>query len=205
VSLWKVAGAAAAIAAEAQRTGDVKAYHQLLGEAIGEAWARAGIAVDPAQAQRLQRALSTDLYAGNLMGRGLGHMSGALAGQAAGAAADAATGSAAPGGSASGSAGLDRDLKAAEHDLERSVFIDPKCYEAQRLVGELYLSIAAGDAKLTARALGKFNYANDLAPDDIASLRAAATGATQTGKHEMALELWRKLVVRRPWDLDGRY
>jgi predicted Zn-dependent protease/TolB-like protein len=187
ISLWKVTGGSAIVAAEAQRTGEVKAYHQLLGEALAEVWSKGGgVTVDVARGQRLQRVLATDLYAVNLMGRGLGHLTGALDGGV-------------------GVLPRVKDVKAAEHDLERAVFIDPKCFEAQRLLGELYLSIASGDPKLTARAVGKFNYANDLAPDDIASLRAAATGAAQAGKHEAALELWKKLVTRRPWDLGARY
>ncbi len=199
LSLWKVTGKAAVVAAHAQRTGDVKAYHQLLGEALGEVWGNGGgITVDVARAQRLERALATDPYAVNLMGRGLGHLIGVLDGPAGGAAAGSA-------GSARGAGAPVIDLKAAEHDLERAVFIDPKCFEAQRLLGELYLMSASGDPKLTARAVGKFNYANDLAPDDIASLRAAATGAAQAGKHEIALDLWKKLVTRRPWDLEARY
>ena len=201
LTLWKVTGKVAVVAAHAQRTGDVKAYHQLLGEALGEVWSRGGgITVDVARGQGLARALATDLYAVNLMGRGLGHLLGLLDGPAG-----APAGSAGSAGSAHGPGAAATDLKAAEHDLERAVFIDPKCFEAQRLLGELYLMTAAGDPKLTARAAGKFNYANDLAPDDIASLRAAATGASQAGKHEVALELWKKLVTRRPWDLDARY
>ena len=207
LSLWKVTGQMAVVAAEAQRTGDVKAYHQLLGEALGEVWSKGGgVTVDVARGQRLSRALATDLYAVNLMGRGLGHLTGALVGPAVGG---VAPGSGAPGSAAAGSAhgpsAVAIDLKAAEHDLERAVFIDPKCFEAQRLLGELYLMSSPGDPKLTARAVGKFNYANDLAPDDIASLRAAANGAAQAGKHEVALELFRKLVTRRPWDLEARY
>jgi len=31
------------------------------------------------------------------------------------------------------------------------VFLDPKLFEAQRLLGELYMSTAAGDAKLIAQ------------------------------------------------------
>jgi len=204
VSLWTVKGGNAVVAAETQRTGEPKTYHQMLGEALGEVWSKGGVLVDAARGQRLQRALSSDLYAVNLMGRGLGHLTGAIAGQAAAnAAANGSAGSGA-GSAAAGGPG-EKDIKLAEHDLGRAVLIDPKCFEAQRLLGELYLTIAAGDPKLTARALGKFNYANDLAPDDIASLRAAATGAVQTGKHDAALELWRKLVTRRPWDLDARY
>jgi Flp pilus assembly protein TadD len=178
MTLWKITGGTAVVAAEAQRTGDVKAYHQLLGRALAELWTRASTALDAAHAQRLERALAIDVYAVTLLGRGLGHL-------------------------------IRGELALAEHDLERAVFIDPKCAEAQRLVGELYLATAAatpgGDARLTARALGKFNYASDLAPDDLSALRAAAHGSAQAGKYELARELFQKLVVRRPWDLDARY
>jgi Flp pilus assembly protein TadD len=202
LTLWKVTGPAAVVAAEAQRTGDVKAYHQLLGEALGEVWSKgAGIAIDDAHARALQRALATDLYAVTLMGRGLGHLTGALPPATPPPVHPAGS---AGSGSASGPASQ-VDLKAAEHDLERAVFIDPKCFEAQRLLGELYRAAAPGDPKAGARALGKFNYANDLAPDDIGSLRAAAAGAAEAGKHELAVELFRRLVTRRPWDLDARY
>lgn len=184
ILLWKVTGPTAVVAAEAQRTGDVKAYHQLLGEALGEVWAKgAAIPVDAARQQALGRQLASDLYAVNLMGRGLGHLTGALVGGAA----------------------TPAELKLAEHDLERAVFIDPKCFEAQRLLGEAYLALAPGDAKQAARALAKFNYANDLAPEDIASLRAAAAGAAAAGKAELAHQLFARLVTLRPWDLDARY
>jgi tetratricopeptide (TPR) repeat protein len=202
VALWKVTGPAAVVAAEAQRTGDVKAYHQLLGEALGEVWSKgAGIAIDDAHARALQRPLAVDLYAVTLMGRGLGHLVGALPPAAP---PPVHPGGSAGSGSASGPA-VQVDLKAAEHDLERAVFIDPRCFEAQRLLGELTRAAAPGDPRAAARALARFNYANDLAPDDIASLRAAATGAAEAGKHELALELFRRLVIRRPWDLDARY
>src|SRR5213075_1844109 len=138
-----------------------------------------------------QRALATDPYAVNLMGRGLGHLIAALG--------------ATPGGHAPSPPGIAIELKAAEHDLERAVFIDPKCFEAQRLLGELYLAMAPADPKQAARAAGKFNYANDLAPDDVASLRAAATSAVRAGKHVLARELFTRLVTLRPWDLDARY
>ena len=200
LSLWRVTGGVAVVAAEAQRTGDVKTYHQMLGEALGEVWSKGGgLSVDAARLAKLQRPLAIDLYAVNLMGRGLGHLTGAIAGQVIAAATQAGSGS---GGE------IKPDLKNAEHDLERAVFIDPKCFEAQRLLGEVYLAIGAeppADPKQLARATAKFNYANDLAPDDLASLRAAATGAAAAGKHELALELFKKLVGKRPWDLDARY
>ena len=192
LQLWKVTGNAAVIAAHAQRTGEVKAYHQLLGDALAEVWSKGGgVPVDPAHALRLQRALATDPYAVSLMGRGLGHLIAALG--------------ATSGGHALSPPGVAIELKAAEHDLERAVFIDPKCFEAQRLLGELYLALSATDPKQAARAASKFNYANDLAPEDVASLRAAAAGAARAGKHELARELFARLVTLRPWDLDARY
>jgi len=207
LSLWKIRGRTAELAAEAQRTGDVKAYHQLLGDALAEVWSRGGgMSIDEARAKALQRTIAGDLYAVNLMGRGLGHLIGALPPtNAPGVRAPVTTGSAGSGSAASPASADAVDLKAAEHDLERAVFIDPKCFEAQRLLGEIYLMVAASDPRAAGRALGKFNYANDLAPDDIGSLRAAAAGAAQTGKHQAALELFRKLVIRRPWDLDARF
>ncbi|MEO8701207.1 MAG: tetratricopeptide repeat protein, partial [Kofleriaceae bacterium] len=177
--------ATAVVVSEAQRSGDQKAYHQLLGDALGQLWTKAGVPIDLARAARLTRPLATDVYAVNLMARGLGYLVGLY-----------------PGGV---------NLKTAEHDMERAVFIDPKCPEAQRLLGELYLALSTadpklgGDPKFAARAAGKFSYANDLAPDNIAALDAAAAGATRAGKHELAKDLLRKLVTRKPWDLDARY
>ncbi|HEU0029265.1 MAG TPA: tetratricopeptide repeat protein [Kofleriaceae bacterium] len=184
-TLWKVDGKTAYVVAEAQKTGDPKTYHALLGDVIGRMWQKgAGITIDVARAGRLARPLATDVYAVNLMSRGLGQMIGVYG---------------------------PINLKAAEHDLERAVFIDPKCYEAQRVLGELYLVLAATDPKLggdpryASKAAGKFAYANDLAPDDIESVRAAATSAGQQSKFDVARDLWRKLVTRKPWDLDARY
>ncbi len=189
ITLWKITGSgkttSAVVAAEAQRTGDPKAYHQLLGQALAEVWSKgAGVAIDLARAARLERALAVDVYAVNLMSRGLGHLTGALGAV---------------------------NLRAAEHDLERAVFIDPKCFEAQRLLGELYLVLATtdpkagGDPKYAAKAAGRFAYANDLAPDDIASLRANAKGLVRAGKPEGARDILRKLVTRKPWNLDARF
>jgi Flp pilus assembly protein TadD len=194
LTLWKVTKGVAAVAGHAQRTGPVPTYHALLGDALGTVWANGGVTIDVARGQLLQRPLAIDLYAVNLMGRGLGHLIGALA---------PASPTADPAASAAAKAS---ELKLAEHDLERSVFIDPKCYEAQRVLGELYMVLAAGgDAKLANKAAGKFAYANDLAPEDLSSLRAAAQAAAKAGKHEVARALFRTLVMRRPWDLDARY
>ena len=183
-AVWKVAGGVAIVVGEAKRQGPIATYPQMLGEVMTDMWTAAGVSVDKASAERLARPLSKDLYPVELMGRGLGHLTGALA--------------------------LGKvSLKDAEHDLERSAFIDPKLYEAQRLLGELYLAEASAaatpDPKLVAKAIGKFNYANDLAPDDIESLRAAAHGAAAGDKHDIARDLYKKLVTRQPWDLDARY
>jgi Flp pilus assembly protein TadD len=196
IAVWKVDGGAATLVHEATREGPVPSYHALLGQALTEAWTKAGVVVDEANAAKLERPLAVDLYAVNLMGRGLGNLTGALGGIKPG-----------PIDPVIAKEARAKQLASAERDLEKSVFIDPKCYEAQRLVGELYLAQAAagGDPKLLARAAGKFAYANDLAPDDPQALRAAAVGAAKAGKHEVARGLFRKLVVARPWDLDLRY
>jgi tetratricopeptide (TPR) repeat protein len=198
IAVWKIDGGAATLAREAVREGPVPSYHALLGQALTEAWTQAGVAVDEAHAGKLERALAVDVYAVNLMGRGLGHLTGVLDPIATGLDPVVAK------------AARAKQLAVAERDLEKSVFIDPKCAEAQRLVGELYLAEAGampggGDAKLVARAAGKFAYANDLAPDDPQALRAAAMGAAEAGKDEVARDLFRKLVIARPWDLELRY
>jgi Flp pilus assembly protein TadD len=196
VLVWEAHGKTSKVVGEAQRMGQLPGYHKILGEAMAEAWTEAGITVEAGQAERLNRTLSHDIYPVFMMGRGLGHFSGALS----------AMSSVFGTGAGSGSAGLaGPDLKSAEHDLERAVFLDPKLFEAQRLLGELYMQTAAGDPKLINKATGKFNYAADLAPDDAPSLRAAAFAMARAQKWEVALELFRKLVTRRPWDLEARY
>jgi len=179
VVIWKLhKGASATIAGEAQQRGPVPTYHQILGGALADAWTKAGVAVEDAARTRLGRNLATDTYPVFMMGRGLGYMTGAIG---------------------------KLDLKAAEHDLERAVFLDPKLFEAQRLLGELYLRQAPGDPKAAAKAAAKFNYAVDLAPDDVPALRAAAIATADQAKWEPARELFTRLVGLRPWDVDARF
>ena len=194
ITLWQVKGGVATVVHEAQRRGPVPTYHTLLGEALAEDWLAAGMKIDDAMTAKLTRPLATDIYAVTLLGRGLGHFSGALAPNA-------------PTDPAAAKAFRDGQLRLAEHDLERAVFIDPKCFEAQRAVGELYKLQAqrGGEPKLYARAAGKFAYANDLAPDDVSAMRAAAQSAADAGKHDLARMLFRKLVLARPWDLEARF
>lgn len=195
ITIWKVEAGTATLVHEATRRGPVPTYHALLGQALAEAWSKAGKPVDAGRAQRLERAIAIDLYAVHLMGRGLGHLVGALPPPASAAASTDPT------------AARTAQLRLAEHDLERAVFIDPKCAEAQRLVGELYLALAVArdEPKRYGRAAGKFAYAHDLAPDDPSAIRAAGLAAARSNKHEVARELFTKLVTQRPWDLAARY
>ncbi|HUS31748.1 MAG TPA: tetratricopeptide repeat protein [Kofleriaceae bacterium] len=194
VLVWKVdKGPNAKLAGESQKLGAPDDYHKILGEAMGDAWSKAGVGVDLARSEQLQRPLAKDTYPVFMMGRGLGHFSGALA------AMNAIYGT----GSGSGATGP--DYESAKHDLERAVFLDPKLAEAQRLLGELYMQTAAGDPKLISKATGKFTYAADLAPDDVSSLRAAAFAMARAGKSEVALDMFKKIVTKHPWDLDARY
>ena len=207
ISLWKVSAGLATRVHESVRQGKVETYHALLGDALGEVWTTAGntnagtkpmarpvAKIDAAKLAQLSRPLAIDLYAVSLMSRGLGHLVSALAQPATTTDAVALQARA-------------NQLRLAQHDLERSVFIDPKCFEAQRLVGELYLILSQEqkDPKLANKAAGKFAYANDLAPDDLQSLRAAAASSVKAGKAEVSLPLFEKLVTRRPWDLEARY
>lgn len=193
VVLWKIAGGKATIAAESQRRGPPSAYHKQVGEALAEVWLKVGAigTIDAARQAKLERALATDLYAVTLMGKGLGHLVAAMAMP--------------PDPKPSPSSPRALEWKAAEHDLSRAVFIDPKCFEAQRLLGEYELRGNDGDPRAAARAAGKFNYASDLAPDDLAALRAAAVATSAAQKWEPAADLWRRLVTRKPWDLEARY
>ncbi len=194
ISLWKVNTGLATRVHEAVRQGKVDTYHALLGDALQEAWTKAGMTIDAGKLAQFSRPLASDLYATNLMSRGLGHLVAALAMPSN--ATDPITRQA-----------REKQLKLAQHDLERSVFIDPKSFEAQRLVGELYAVLAEEqkDPKLANKAAGKFAYAYDLAPDDLQSLRAAAQASVRAGKAEVSLPLFEKLVTRRPWDLEARY
>jgi tetratricopeptide (TPR) repeat protein len=194
VLIWKVDKSAnAKLVGESQKLGAPAEYHKILGEAMGEAWSKAGIGVDLARSEQLQRGLSRDTYPVFMMGRGLGYFSGALAAMNT------------IYGTGSGSGAIGPDYEAAKHDLERAVFLDPKLFEAQRLLGELYMETAAGDPKLINKATGKFTYAADLAPDDIPSLRAAAFAMARAGKADVALDMFKKIVTKHPWDLDARY
>lgn len=181
--LWRIsrgAGGAATVAkaAQAERLFLREQYHAQLGDVLADLWTEAGFTVGAAEREVLRRAPIADPYAVQLFGRGLGFLCGAFGAV---------------------------DLKAAEKDLTKAVQIAPKLAEAQRIAGELLLAQAQGDARIMARASGKFSYASDLRPDYVPALRAAAAAAAAAGKREVAVELYRRLVGARPWDLELRY
>lgn len=179
VTLWKVTDGKAKRIADAERTGKFEDLHRSLGEIIVELAAAAKWTVPAGSEAKLayQPGATTDGYAFSLFGRGLGHLLGVI--------------------------GTGVDDKGAAHDLERATFIDPKMVEAQRVLGEMLLT--SPDPKAAGRAAGKFSYAIDLRPDYAPALAAGAEAARLAGKDDIALELYRRLLQRRPWDLDTRY
>lgn len=182
VQLWrrKLSAGASSVekVAQAERLFPRELYHATLGELLSELWTQAGMPVGAAEREVLGRSLSPDGYALMLFGRGLGWLAGSY-----------------------GSV----DVKAAEKDLTKAVQIAPKLAEAQRIVGELLLAQAQGDARMMGRASGKFSYASDLRPDYVPALRAAAAAAATSARRDVAVELYRRLVWLRPWDLELRY
>lgn len=190
--LWKRSGTKAQKLAQAERLFPREQYHARLGEVLADLWSEAGFPIGAAEREILVRPMQGDAYAVQLFGRGLGFLCGAFG------APEPAPSAAAPATSAI-------DVKAAERDLAKAVLIAPKLAEAQRIYGELLLLQARGDARLVARAAGKFSYATDLRPDYVPALRAAASAAAAGAKREVAAELYRRLVRLRPWDLELRY
>jgi len=195
VTLWRIdvgpTGAIATKVGDADQTGRFDDVHAMLGRAAARLLERAGIALDDAQRAALSANVSRDLYAFTLVARGVAHARGTL-GRV--------------------------DLKAAEHDLERAVFIEPTMAIAQRLVGQLYLDhpFAAvkepadprertrAIARAAGHAAGKFAYAVDLAPGYVPAVRASAEAARAARKYELARDLLERVVRRRPWDLEAR-
>jgi tetratricopeptide (TPR) repeat protein len=178
VELWKIEGGVATEVGQAERTGPFEQLHQFLGQIIEELAPIGGWRITDAGKIALAYQPSVDLYPFTLFGRGLGHLVGVLDGGTP-------------------------NPKAALHDLERATFIDPKLVEAQRVLGEVLAT--QPEPRAAVRAAGKFSYAIDLRPAYAPGLRAAADAARAAGKDEIALDLYRRLIARRPWDLDARF
>ena len=187
--------------ATADRVGPFGEYNQFVDEIVGELSTAAGWPATPkADVATAAAPSANDMYAMTLAGRGLGRLTGVVT------APDEKTVElpvpellAAP---ARGPAPA--ELTAALHDLTRATFIEPKMVAGQWLLGEAMLR-DTGDPQAARKAIGKFNYAVDLAPNYLPAVRAAAEAAVEQGKRDQALELWTRVVQRRPWDLEARY
>jgi tetratricopeptide (TPR) repeat protein len=177
VALWKVDGGVATAVGEAVRVGPFNDVHRFVGECVIELAGIAKWTVPEAAVPVLVAKPTADLYAFSLFGRGVGHLIGV-----------------------EGTV----NLKLAQSNLERAVFIAPTMVEAQRLLGEI-LRTTATEPRQINRSTGKFNYAIDLRPAYAPALRAAADAAREAGKDELSVDLYRRLVMRRPWDLDARF
>ncbi|MCE9578537.1 MAG: tetratricopeptide repeat protein [Deltaproteobacteria bacterium] len=176
VILWLVdGGVARPLGLEVIKRGPQPDLHKLIAEAVIELATRAGWLVPVGGAEILARDPARELYAIQMLGKGLGNLVGA-------------TGPA--------------DRKQAERDFARALLVDPKLAWAHRLVGEL--DRTDPDPKIQARAIGKFSYAADLAPDYAPALRAVADAALAGRKPDQARDLYERLVRVRPWDLELR-
>ncbi len=176
VTLWLVdGGVARPLDVEVIKRGPQPEVHRLIAEAVIELAGRAGWRVPDGGAELLARDPARELYAIQMLGKGLGNLVGA-------------TGPV--------------DRKQAERDLARALLVDPKLAMAHRLVGEL--DRTDPDPRIAARAIGKFAHAADLAPDYAPALRAVADAALAGRRADQARDLYERLVRVRPWDLELR-
>ena len=166
---------------------------------VGEAWTKAGVAVDATRPSGWRARSRTMCIRSFMMGRGLGHYSGALAAMSS-VSAWSGLGSARrrPGSQGGRARSRARGVPRSEAASRRSA-CSASC-TCRR---------AAGDPKLIAKAAGKFNYATDLAPDDIAvaarrRIRDGARGqargrarAVQEARHAAPVGSRRALPARR--------
>ncbi len=106
ISLYRVRGGTAELAAQEVMTGDFKNVHALLGTALNAIVASAGLASSGDRLELVNRASSTDFYAFTLFGRALGAML---------------------------SATTPADRSKAGQGMQRAVYIEPTFTEAQRL------------------------------------------------------------------------
>lgn len=173
VKLWRVeAGQATRIGTVVGRD-DFKHVHRMTGEALGELARDAGIAVSADAEAGMESLPTADFYAFTLFGRGVSHLLGT-----AGAV----------------------DLDKAKQNLVRSIYIDPKLTEAQRVLGELYIQLGE-----TRRATARLEYALTLRPDYYAAMSARGRVALSKSDVDRANELFDAMLRARPWDLDARY
>jgi Flp pilus assembly protein TadD len=175
IALWRVDATGDAVqVGEVVRQGEFARYSDLTAAALLALCEKAGMTLDAEERLELERKPSNDFYAYTLFGRGLSALL--------------------------GSEGEPVNLEKAFKSVQRSVFVDPKLSEGQRVLAEIY----AAQGK-DGKAKGRLAYALSLRPDYYPALVAGATLARQTGKRDQARELYERALTVRPWDLEVRY
>jgi Flp pilus assembly protein TadD len=176
ISLWRVDGAEgdAVRIGEVVRRGQFAGYSEYAGAAVVALCAQARIRLDAAETREIERSPSTDFYAYTLFGRGLSALL--------------------------GTEGEPENLDKALKNVQRSVFVDPKLAEAQRVLAGIY-AVQGKENK----AKGRLAYALSMRPDYYPALVAGATMARDGGKLDQARELYERALTVRPWDLEARY
>ena len=173
IGLWKVEDGKAVEVGEVVRRGEFNRLPDFTTEALTELCDKAGIALGADDKARLAHKPTGDFYAYTLFGRGL---SAALGTE------DKA------------------DLEKASKNLSRSVLIDPKLTEGQRVLAE----VLKGQGK-DKKAKGRLGYALSLRPDYYPAIVALGKLAREEKKMDRARELYEDALRLRSWDLDARF
>jgi tetratricopeptide (TPR) repeat protein len=219
VIVWRVDGGQAELAAQQDVIGPIENAHAMVGAALVVLANKVGWRLPADAVGRLSAAPSKDFYAFTLVGKALGRWLGALEDADAKAPPPVPglpsplapslpslpslpAGPSTPAAQAALAAQAAAKRAAVGKELTRAVLIDPGMAVGQHLLGELWA--IDPDPKVASRAAGKFALAVEVAPDYTPALAAAAERARATGKRDIALELFTRLVRRRPWDLDAR-
>ena len=173
ISLWKVDGSKASQVGEVVKRGEFNKLPEFATQAISELCDKAGIPLGADEKTRLARNPTGDFYAYTLFGRGL---SAALGTEGA------------------------ADLEKAGKNVQRSVFVDPKLTEGQRVLAE----ILRGQGK-DKKAKGRLGYALSLRSDYYPAIVALGRLAREDKKMDRARELYEQALRLRAWDLDARF
>lgn len=168
-----------------RRIGEFDEVHEMTGQAILQLCGEGNIALGADADTVVRAAVTRDLYAFTLFGRGLATL-----------------------------IGLDKapSFKAAGRDLARAVLVDPTMAEAQRIAAELNLarrdSADRADRELRGKFLGlargRLDRALELRPRYFAALAARAALAYERGELTDARKLYRSMLAMRPWDVPAR-
>lgn len=187
IELWKVSGDRATKVGTKTHKGEFDQVHEFLGESVVELMALAKLPVSNMDLPEVTRPPTSDFYAFTLFGRGL---------------------------TALLDAGDFNSWKVARKNLERSVFIDPKLAEGQRVLGELYRRYGrtrwakrGRDAKTNFDNLARirFERALEQRPTYAQARLSLARSAADRMRLEKARDLLFEAVKQRPHDFEARY